>query len=98
MPELAPSLKRLRLSGILDSLETRNREAVANKIPHTDFLRRKTNEIITPAHHRQGIGGPCAMRERCRRAGRGQYDAAGATVKGILASIDREARVQPETT
>ena len=38
MPELAPLLKRLRLSGILDSLETRNREAVANKIPYTDFL------------------------------------------------------------
>ena len=34
MPELAPLLKRLRLSGILDLLETRNREAVANKIPY----------------------------------------------------------------
>lgn len=38
MPELAPLLKQLRLSGILDSLETRNREAVANKLAYTDFL------------------------------------------------------------
>ena len=28
VPELAPNLKQLRLSGILDSLDDRNREAV----------------------------------------------------------------------
>lgn len=38
MPELSPSLKQLRLSGILDSLETRNREAIAGKLAYTDFL------------------------------------------------------------
>lgn len=37
-PELAPLLKRLRLSGILDSLETRSREAIAHKLPYVDFL------------------------------------------------------------
>ena len=38
MPELAPQLKQLRLSGILDSLETRNREAIENKMAYPDFL------------------------------------------------------------
>jgi len=38
MPELAPQLKQLRLSGILDSLETRNREAITNKMAYPDFL------------------------------------------------------------
>lgn len=37
-PELAPLLKRLRLSGILQSLEDRNREAITNKLAYTDFL------------------------------------------------------------
>jgi hypothetical protein len=34
-PELSPLLKRLRLSGILDSLDRRNREAIENKLPYT---------------------------------------------------------------
>jgi len=38
MPELAPLLKRLRLSGVLQSLETRNREAIDHKLAYTDFL------------------------------------------------------------
>jgi DNA replication protein DnaC len=38
IPELAPLLKRLRLSGILESIEQRNREAIENQLPHTDFL------------------------------------------------------------
>lgn len=38
MPELSPMLKQLRLSGILDSLDTRNREAIAGKLAYTDFL------------------------------------------------------------
>lgn len=37
-PELAPQLKQLRLSGILDSLEARNRQAIEAKMPYTDFL------------------------------------------------------------
>ena len=35
VPELAPNLKQLRLSGILDSLEARNREAIASKLAYT---------------------------------------------------------------
>ncbi len=38
MPELAPLLKRLRLSGLLHSLQERNREAIEQKLAYTDFL------------------------------------------------------------
>jgi DNA replication protein DnaC len=38
IPELAPQLKQLRLSGILDSLEARNRHAIDAKLAHTEFL------------------------------------------------------------
>ena len=38
IPELSPLLKQLRLSGILDSLEARNREAIDRKLAYTDFL------------------------------------------------------------
>lgn len=38
MPELAPLLKQLRLSGILDSLETRNQQAIGSKMAYTEFL------------------------------------------------------------
>jgi DNA replication protein DnaC len=38
MPELSPMLKQLRLSGILDSLAVRNRQAIDQKLAYTDFL------------------------------------------------------------
>jgi DNA replication protein DnaC len=38
MPELIPMLKELRLSGVLDSLEQRNRQAIEQKLAYTDFL------------------------------------------------------------
>ena len=38
MPEIIPMLKQLRLSGILDSLESRNRQAVDKKFSYMDFL------------------------------------------------------------
>ena len=38
VPELAPYLKQLRLSGILDSLEARNRQALDAKLAYTEFL------------------------------------------------------------
>lgn len=38
IPELAPLLKQLRLSGILDSLAARNREAIEHKLSYTDFI------------------------------------------------------------
>ena len=38
MPELTPVLKQLRLSGLLDSLEQRNREAIEHKMTYPEFL------------------------------------------------------------
>jgi hypothetical protein len=38
MPEIIPMLKQLRLSGILDSLETRNRQAIDEKFSYMDFF------------------------------------------------------------
>jgi DNA replication protein DnaC len=37
-PELAPQLKQLRLSGIFESLEARNRQAIEARMAYTDFL------------------------------------------------------------
>jgi DNA replication protein DnaC len=38
LPALSPHLKQLRLSGILDSLEARNRQAIESKLAYTEFL------------------------------------------------------------
>jgi DNA replication protein DnaC len=38
MPELAPMLKQLRLSGILDSLEVRNKQAIDKHMAYPEFL------------------------------------------------------------
>ena len=38
MPELTPMLKQLRLSGILDSIESRNKQAIEKKMTYMDFL------------------------------------------------------------
>jgi DNA replication protein DnaC len=38
IPELCPLLKQLRLSGILDSLDLRNRQAIEGKLAYTEFL------------------------------------------------------------
>ncbi len=38
MPELSPMLKQLRLSGILETLPTRNREAIQEKLSYSEFL------------------------------------------------------------
>ena len=49
-------------TGILDSLETRNREAVANKIPYTDFLALLIADEIARREHKK-------FNLRIRRAG-----------------------------
>lgn len=38
LPELTPQLKQLRLSGILDSLDARNRQAIDSHLAYSDFL------------------------------------------------------------
>ncbi len=56
MPELSPLLKQLRLSGLLETLPARNREAIENKLSYTEFLalviqdevaRREQNKFTT---------------------------------------------------
>ena len=38
MPDLTPMLKQLRLSGIMDSIESRNRQAIEHKMSYMEFL------------------------------------------------------------
>jgi len=63
MPELTPMLKELKLSGILDTLEIRNRQAIDEKLAHTDFLAlllqdeiaRRTNKKLNLRINRAGF-------------------------------------------
>jgi len=60
-PELTPLLKQLRLSGILDSLEARNRQAIEGKLPYTDFLAMLLHDEIARREQRK-------FTQRLRRA------------------------------
>jgi DNA replication protein DnaC len=62
IPQLTPHLKQLRLSGILDSLEVRNRQAVEQKLAYTDFLALLIEDEIARREQRKLV-----MRQR--RAG-----------------------------
>jgi DNA replication protein DnaC len=53
MPCLEPMLKQLRLSGVLDSLEVRNRQAIDSKLAYTDFLALLIQDEIARRHQRQ---------------------------------------------
>ncbi len=53
VPELTSSLKQLRLSGILDTLEARNREAIDRKLAYTDFLTLLIQDEIARRDHRK---------------------------------------------
>lgn len=53
MPDLAPMLKQLRLSGILDSLEVRNRQALEGKLAHTEFLALLIQDEIARREHKK---------------------------------------------
>lgn len=53
MPELAPMLKQLRLSGILDSLAVRNREALEGKLAHTEFLALLIQDEVARREHKK---------------------------------------------
>lgn len=44
--ELVPILKKLRLSGVLESLELRTRQAVEDNFAHTDFLLRVLTDEV----------------------------------------------------
>lgn len=45
-PELTPQLKRLRLSGILDTLEVRNQQALSEKWSYIEFLGRLATDEV----------------------------------------------------
>lgn len=62
MPEIQPYLKQLRLSGIMDSLEERNRQAVEQKLAYTEFLALLLADEV--ARREQG-----KFAQRLRRAG-----------------------------
>ena len=53
MPSLEPMLKQLRLSGVLDSLEARNRQAIESKLAYTDFLALLIQDEVARRHQRQ---------------------------------------------
>jgi len=53
MPQLALLLKQLRLSGILDSLEARNRQAIESKLAYTDFLALLIQDEVARREQRQ---------------------------------------------
>jgi DNA replication protein DnaC len=62
IPELSPMLKQLRLSGILESLPVRNREAIAKKLAFTDFLALLIADEVARREHKK-------FTTRVRRAG-----------------------------
>src|SRR6059036_2098510 len=53
MPQLEPMLKQLRLSGILDSLEARNRHASERKLAYIDFLALLIQDDVARRDQRQ---------------------------------------------
>ncbi len=51
--QLAPALKQLRLSGILDSLEVRNQQAIAEQWSYLEFLTRLVQDEVERRAHKQ---------------------------------------------
>jgi DNA replication protein DnaC len=62
MPELSPLLKKLRLSGMLETLGQRNREAIDRKLAYTDFLTLLIQDEIARREQQK-------VAQRLRRAG-----------------------------
>jgi len=60
--QLTPHLKSLRLSGILETLEARNRQAVEDQWTHGEFLARLLEDEVARRSHKQ-------LALRVRRAG-----------------------------
>lgn len=51
--QLTPALKRLRLSGILDTLELRNQQAIESKWSYVDFLARLVEDEVARRAQKQ---------------------------------------------
>ncbi|KVP97084.1 hypothetical protein WJ95_32680 [Burkholderia ubonensis] len=52
-PELNSILKQLRLSGILDSLEQRNRQAIDGQLAYTEFLAMLLHDEVARREHKK---------------------------------------------
>lgn len=55
IPELTPALKQLRLSGILDSLDARNRQAIDGQLAYTDFLALLVQDEVARREHKKFV-------------------------------------------
>ena len=51
--ELVPVLKKLRLSGVLQTLDLRTKEAVESNVSHTEFLFRLCTDEVERRDHKQ---------------------------------------------
>ena len=57
MPALEPALKQLRLSGILDSMEIRNKQAIEDGLSHVEFLAMLIQDEVA-RREVSGLSGP----------------------------------------
>ena len=62
MPELAPMLKKLRLSGLLETLPVRNQDAIKKKLAYSEFLALLVQDEVARREHKK-------FNLRMRRAG-----------------------------
>ena len=53
MTQLVPQLKHLRLSGLLDSLDVRNRQAVEERLSYVEFLSRLLEDEVERRNQKQ---------------------------------------------
>jgi DNA replication protein DnaC len=53
LAQLTPQLKHLRLSGVLDSLEVRNRQAIEDRLSYTEFLSRVLEDEVERRNQKQ---------------------------------------------
>jgi len=60
-PQLIPKLKSLRLSGILETLEVRNQQAIDDKLSYVEFLERLLEDEVERRAQKQ-------LQMRLRRA------------------------------
>jgi len=81
--QLIPQLKHLRLSGILDTLERRQQEAIQSQCSYTDFLQRLLEDEVERRAQKQ-------LGQRLRRAGLNATKTLETFDFGYNASINRQ--------
>ena len=74
LAQLTPQLKHLRLSGLLDSLDLRNRQAVEERLSYVEFLSRLLDaEGGSRAAQSKATLSACAPRCLSRRQDVGEF-------------------------